>query len=133
MSLVLRNTEDTTSKIFLSFERLMTDPTQEAQSLEMFLNAECGRTDSDAVSYTAMAEAVNPELWHNRSEMPFDEIPEATPQLKNLCRFVAGKIETPSEPFHPEDFPMPPGWRQFVVTSERLARIYREKSGPTDA
>ena len=128
MLLILSNTEDVESKIFLSYEKLMKDPADEARKLAMFLNAECGMIDSGSLSTSAMAGAVDPQLWHNRS----GATPEANLHLKNLYGFVAGKTVIPSEPFRPEDFPLPPRWRETVVTSERQARIYRDKSGPTN-
>ena len=129
MLLILSNTEDVESKIFLSYEKLMKDPADETRKLAMFLNAECGMIDSGSLSASAMAGAVDPQLWHNRS----GATPEANLHLKNLYDFVAGKTVIPSEPFRPEDFPLPPKWRETVVTSERQARIYRDMSGPTNA
>lgn len=133
MSIILHNTEDTKSKIFMSFEKLVTDPKTEAHRLASYLSSECGRRESDNLSWTAMAEAVHPELWHNRSQIPFDGVPQATAELKKLYCFVTRKIQNPSERFDLEDYPMHPGWRESVTTSETLARIYREKSGPTNA
>ena len=133
MSLILQYTEDTKSKVFISFEELVTDPRREAHRLERYLNSECAKGEPEDLNCAAVSEAVRLELWHNRSQIPFDEVAEATTELKELYSFVTRKIADPSEQFHVEKYPMQPGWREFIITSETLARIHREKPGPTNA
>ena len=133
MSIVLENTEDTRPKFFISFERLLTDPGREARRLGEFLSSECGEGESRDQSWTAMAEAVCPELWSHRSQTPFDETPQASGELKQLYRFALMKTESPFEPFRLPDYPMYPGWRESVTTSETLARMCREEAGRTNA
>lgn len=129
MSLVIQNTEDTTSKIFVSFDRLLADPGHEASRLTGFLSSRCEEPHSTARVLRNMAGTVRSELWHNRSKAPFDKVLLASSELKDLYRFALAKIEDPLREFAPADYPLPRGWQKAVVESEALTREAREKAG----
>ena len=115
MSLILENTEDIGAKIFISFERLMQEPEEEARRLGDFLGIDCGCWEPNGHIYSSMSEAVHPELRRHWNSTPFEEVTEATPELKNLYSFSVMKIENPDEPFTSSEFPMQPGWRDRVA------------------
>ena len=48
-------------------------------------------------------------------------------------KFAVAKAQSPFEPVRLLDHPMYPGWREFVTTSETLARMCREEAGCANA
>ena len=115
MSTILVNIEDNPSKIFVPFEDLLNDPEKVARRLGTFLEIECGDGEPNRQTFSDMAAAVHPTLCRNANPTPFDEVPSASPELKELYRFAVAKIENPLEPFQSSDYPMHQGWRDCVT------------------
>jgi hypothetical protein len=117
--MVLRATDDTDRKVFVSYERLVDDPEAEAKRLAAFLDRHSLSSEGDAVA--SMAEVVNPSFRRNRCERPLNEIPEATAAQVALYEFLKSRIDDPSAPFV-DGYPMPPDWWSFVHESEAVVR-----------
>jgi hypothetical protein len=115
MSIILENTEDIQSKIFVSFEDLLNDPERETRRLGTFLGFECGEGEPNRQIFFDMAAAVHPALRRNANPTPFDEVPSASPELKELYRFAVARIENPFVSFQSSDYPLHPGWRDCVT------------------
>ena len=130
MSVIFQNTEDTSSKMFVSFEKLQRTPTSEIRRLLTFLNSECG-VNRDLVAEPSGL--VQQDLWRNRTDTAFAEAAQASDELKRLYQLATQKIEDPHVPFRRSDYPLPAGWREFVITAETLAKLYRDQMGPTTA
>jgi hypothetical protein len=121
--MVLRATEDVASKIFVEYEALVREPLAQAHRLAAFLDAHCGGLPSAEQSIRAMAERVNPGWWRNRSDHTLSKIAEATPAQQRLYEFVRSKIQEPGKAFV-DEYPMPPGWWEFVRNEEALIRAH---------
>jgi hypothetical protein len=120
MLLILEHTEETERKIFIPYEGLVRDPWRHAKRLYEFLNRNCEVEVSDDTRIEVMAEVVNPKLWHNQSQIPFSQVPEATNEQKALYQFLERKVEEPLKQFETTKYPMPPGWLEFVKNSENV-------------
>jgi len=69
-----------------------------------------------------MAEAINPKLWRNQSQIPFSQVQEATDEQKALYQFLGRKVKGSLEECELAKYPMPPEWREFVKNQEALIR-----------
>ncbi len=124
MLLILQHTAETERKLFISYEALMQEPWSQAHRLYTFLNQTYAVRVLDDPKIKVMAEAVVPKLWHNRSQIPFAQVHEATHAQKALYHFLERKVKAPFKPFEPAKYPLPPGWREFVQNGEALIRAH---------
>jgi len=124
MLLILEHTDKAESKTFIPFEGLMRKPRTQAARLHEFLNWTCEARIADDRRVEVMAQAVNPRLWHNQSQMPFSQVHEATNEQKALYELLERKAEDPLSKFEVTKYPMYPGWREAVKNEEALRRAY---------
>ena len=128
MSLILEHTEETENKIFIPYEELVREPQRQAKRLYGFLNRNCEVKMSGDIKIDVMAQTVNPKLWRNRSQIPFDQVHEATNEQKALYQFVESKIRNPLKKFEKAKYPMYAGWQEFVKNEEILTKQLKEKN-----
>jgi len=104
---ILRATEGSRRKLFVSYERLIADPVAEAVRLTDFLGER-----------RPVSDAVDPSLRHNHEERPLADF--ATPAQAALYAFLLAKIDDPFAEFV-DDYPMPDDWWELVRRSEQAA------------
>jgi hypothetical protein len=121
MLMVLRATDDVDRKIFVEYEALHRQPLVEARRLAAFLDEHSQSATADEQTILAMAQAVNPALWRHRVDRPLAELAEATVEQRALYDFLRRKVMDPAAEFV-DDFPMPPGWWDFVHNAEAAVR-----------
>ena len=130
MTLILHHTENAAHRIFLGYEDIMRRPREQAGRLSEFLNL---RFENRPSRIQAMVEAVDPRLWRNNCCIPFEEVPEATDQQKALYFFARQKIINPFEHFDVAEYPLPPGYLEFLNIQEALLKACRDLETPTNA
>lgn len=123
---VLGATADAPHKLFLSYEALLRDPQQGVARLCAALDEYAGLSGGAEQRQTAMLEAVNQRLHRNRSETPFAQEPLATREQKRLYSYLLDKIADPDLPFDPEDFPIFPGWHEYLQNMAYLYQFYHQ-------
>ena len=123
MTLILQHTEDAQHRLFLCYEDIMRQPRVQAKQLACFLNPKFGKRVSPI---QAMVDAVEPQLWRNNCDIPFEQVTEATSEQKALYAFTRQKIDNPLEPFDVTKYPLPPGTLEFLNIQEALLKAYRE-------
>ena len=123
MTQILQHTEEAQHRLFLSYEDIMRQPRTQAERLACFLNE---RFDKRAAPTQAMVDAVEPQLWRNNCDIPFEQVPEATSEQKALYAFAKRKIDNPFAPFDVTKYPLPPGYLEFLNVQEALLKAYRE-------
>jgi hypothetical protein len=136
MSLIMANTEHATERLFFSYDALMAAPLEESRRLCGFLDHSCSAATSGPATVDRMAETVRASLWHERSHVPFDEVDQASLELKELYRLVLRKAVDAHAPFVEDEYPMRPGWRDIVKHGEASAAHCREQGregGPRQA
>ena len=129
MTLILRHTEDAQHRLFLGYEDIMCDPYVQAEKLATFLNAKFGQRD---LPIQAIVDAVEPQLWRNNCDVPFEQVTEATSEQKALYAFARRKIDNPLEPFDVTKYPLPPGTLEFLNIQEALLKACRRLETLTD-
>ena len=128
--LILEHTEGTGDKLFVPYEGLMREPCQQAQRLYTFLNQSCQVKGGDRTRISQMAQAVDPGLWHSRSQRSFSKVHEATSEQRALYQFLKRTVVSPLAAFEREQYPMPPGWREVIKHDEALVRAHSRSQGP---
>jgi hypothetical protein len=119
---ILRDTARS-PRIFLEYERLVSEPQQQAAVLAGFLNASCG-TESDDLTLRRMSRACDPALWRtNHRTTPASQVALGNSQAA-LYQFLRALVSNPILEFHPDDFSMPSGWQGQVIAEERESGLY---------
>ena len=126
MLLILEHTEGVQRRIFMPYEGVVLEPRDQAGRLLRFLNRDCEMAPEGDVGVETLAGAVSPELWHNRSLIPFSKLQEATDEQKALYELLRARVADPLERFDAREYPMPPGWRELVKRDEALVRASLE-------
>jgi hypothetical protein len=121
MLMVLRATDDVDRKILVEYEACHRQPLVEARRLATFLDEHSRSASANEQTLLAMAQVVNPVLWRNRVDQPLAELAEATAEQRALYDFLQRKVKEPAAEFV-DDFPMPPGWWEFVHDAEAVVR-----------
>jgi hypothetical protein len=121
MLMVLRATDDVDRKIFVEYEALHRQPLVGARRLAAFLDEQSRSASADEPTILAMAQTVNPALWRNKVDRPLPALAEATAEQRALYDFLRRKVTDPAAEFV-DDFPMPPGWWDFVHNAEAVVR-----------
>jgi hypothetical protein len=125
MLMVLRATDDVSSKIFVEYEALVREPLTQTRRLATFLDEHRGGARSNERSIRAMADAVDPSFWRNRGDRCLSEVAEATTEQQRLYDFLRDKIVEPAKEFA-DAYPMPPGWWAFVHNREAVVRAHAQ-------
>ena len=123
MTLILQHTEDAQHRLFIGYEDIMRQPRVQAERLAEFLNS---KFENQIPPIQPIVDAVDPRLWRNDCQMPFDQVPEATEPQKALYSFARQKIENPLEPFDITKYPLPPGYLEFLNIQEALLKACQE-------
>ena len=123
MTQILLHTEDAQHRLFLSYEDIVRQPRAQAERLACFLNSKFGQRDSPI---QAIADAVEPQLWRNDCGIPFEQVSEATAEQKALYTFARRKIDNPFALFDVAQYPLPPGYLEFLNVQEALLKAYKE-------
>jgi len=112
---VLRETEEIPDRIFVEYERLVRQPSEQARRLAAFLDSHCGR-DTGEIRITAMANNCDPALWRNRASVnrTASEMAPAPTALYRMLRERAADVPGPADHSHP----MPDGWRTLIINEE---------------
>jgi hypothetical protein len=126
MLAILSNTEDSASKIYIQYDKLLRQPREYCQRLYTFLERFCeGQADQDR-GVEGMLKAVNLTLWHNQIESSFSDVDQATPDQKALYSFLMEKAEDASAPFDETRFTPYAGWREYLQTISALRHIWSQ-------
>ena len=121
---VLENTQDSDSTIFVPYEDLVSKPREQCRRLCDFLSDEYSleRFDDDQLEY--VAGAVDQMSWRNRSSAPFADVSIATEAQKSLYDFLLQKVANPNLPFDAAQYPIYPGWREYLANVDTLKVLY---------
>ena len=115
-------------RIFVPYEDLLKSPREQCQRISGFLDAQVGEAletlPEDRVE--RMAQQIQPKLQRNKSDIPFDQRPEATEGQKAFYRFLLQAAETPNVEFDSKEFPMYAGWKEYLGNITQFMFFYQE-------
>ncbi len=112
---ILNFTRDTTRKIFIAFDQLISNPEFECQRLCRFLDTECGvSTDEINARARTMTSIVKASNRHHREETSLANVEQATREQRELYNFLRVKTLYPQEEFISDSYALYPGWRDYL-------------------
>ncbi len=127
---VLTFTRDSRRKIFVDYDQLVRDPYQVCRSLCGFLDDQCDLPPAGSEARTkAMASQVAAGEHHFREPQSFAGFEAATREQRALYNLLRVKTLNPEEAFHPDDFALYPGWREYLQAMDMLLSGSREQEG----
>jgi hypothetical protein len=121
MITVLRETDTSQDRLFVSYEDLMTDPDRQGARLAEYLDAAVGRGALGRVD--VMREACDPSLWHNRVRDTGAGASALSDAQTRLYSQLLAMTQRPDTPLH-ADFPLPPEWRTHVMGQEAAGHTH---------
>jgi hypothetical protein len=116
---IVQHTNNIQKKLFLSYEQILQNPLLECEKLSRFLEAQCN-TAPNRYRINQMIQVITPELQHNKTITPFDDIHLATDIQKALYRFLQQKVIDPDLPI-PAGLAPPSNWKAILISeNERI-------------
>ena len=125
---VISFTQHSGRKIFIAYDQLLNNPTQECTRLSNFLDEHCDKSSKDARKrIDAMLPRVAKNQQHQHHQKALAEMPQATREQRALYDFLRVKIHYPSESFNADDFSLYPGWREYLESVDMLMTLQGAK------
>jgi hypothetical protein len=131
LTTVLETTRESGRRIFVDYQALTDDPACEIPRLASFLDECAGAGETSSETLRSMIEAVSPNLHRQRARRPFSEEPLATPAQRALHEILQRAPEDPELPFDPADYPIYPGWREYLETVTELQDLKTGRAAAT--
>jgi len=125
----LRQTEGSKDRIFISYENLINTPVEQCQRLASFIDRAC-EYERDRESLVGnMVGAINTQLRHNISSIPFSDVPQATREQKALYLYLNEMAQDRAEPFEQLSVELYPGWKEYLQTFDALSKLWQQFQG----
>jgi hypothetical protein len=125
----LRQTEGSKDRIFISYENLINTPVEQCHRLASLIDRACEYERDREPLVGSMVEAINTELRHNISRIPFSDVPQATREQKALYLFLNELAEDRAEPFEQLSVELYPGWKEYLQTFDALSKLWQQFQG----
>ena len=121
---ILAHSELNPSTFFVPYEKLLQNPEEQCRRLARFLDAECGIVGEEDQRVEEMKKSVNPELWRNKSQIAFADVPEATDDQKALFELLHRKVDNPAEPFNVSRYQLTAGSREYLQNFDLIFEMF---------
>jgi hypothetical protein len=125
----LRQTEGSKHRIFISYEKLLNTPVEQCHRLASFIDSACEYERDREPLVGNMVGAINTDLRHNISRLPFSDVPQATQEQKALYIFLNEMAEDRVEPFEQLSVELYPGWKEYLQTFDALSKLWQQFQG----
>ncbi|HKY55139.1 MAG TPA: sulfotransferase [Anaerolineales bacterium] len=125
---VISYTQHNSRKIFIAYDQLINNPTEEVTRLCNFLDKNCDKSSQDSQKrINAMLPRVAKSQQHQHYQRSLAEMPQATREQRALYDFLRVKILYPDESFNIDDFALYPGWREYLESVDMLMTLQGAK------
>jgi hypothetical protein len=124
---LLQFTQNSTRKIFISYDQLIQHPERECARLCQFLDEQCGVGDDPSTRIQHMTAQVTASGRHFAHPQALAEVETSTREQRALFDFLRVKTMYPNESYNPNDFALYPGWHEYLQTMDMfLSAIQQE-------
>jgi hypothetical protein len=124
MTAVIEELTTVRSKIFVSYEALLSSPAEQCARICRFLDAELPGADGDHVErLDRMTRVVNPDLWRNASPVAFSEVPESSAEQRALFSYLSSRLDGDVSDFDPAHYPLPSCWPEYASNFGLMRRL----------
>ena len=121
---ILTFTQESRRKIFIAYDQLLDQPSQECARLCQFLDEQSGRSGEGLQGrIETMSNQVARNQRHHHCEKSLAEMEQVTREQRALYNFLRVKIMYPHESFVKEDFSLYPGWREYLQAMDMLLML----------
>ena len=118
---MLNFTQDNPRKMFIAYDQLLDNPTQECTRLGSFLDEHCGLSEQDAQKrIDTMLPQISTRERHYHAQRSLADMEQVTREQRMLYNFLRVKTLYPQETFNKDDFALYPGWKEYLQTMEML-------------
>lgn len=126
MVAIFEQLKDYKSKLIVPYEALVSSRREQCERIHGFLAAEYGpAAPEDPASVDRMAEAINPDLWRNRSQTAFLEAPKASAAQKELYAYLSGRSQGDLGDFNPANYPFPACSEEYLSNMMVLRWLFQ--------
>lgn len=116
---ILKYTQDSPRKIFISYDQFLLNPEAESKRLCDFLDRHCSIT-ATLSRVGEMASLVQKGQRHFEAPSYLADLQVATAEQRALYNFLRVKTLYPHETYREEDFALYPGWMEYLQTADAL-------------
>jgi hypothetical protein len=126
---ILAALERNPDHLLVSYEAILKSPVEQLGRLCRFLDGRSGGNAGDGMGdgmedrLGEMFEAIDPALWHQKSETSFFDLEPIVEPQKDLLRHLLRRAAGGPEPFVAERYPLPPYHREWLDNLETLRRF----------
>jgi len=126
---ILSFTQENHRKIFLSYEQLLSSPTQECERLCDFLDEHCQKAKVDSRQrIDKMSSRITRNQRHHYYHKSLAQMEQSTREQRALYDFLRVKTMHPEEPFRKDDFALYPGWREYLQAMDLILTLSNSNS-----
>ncbi len=115
---LLQFTQNSTRKIFISYDQLIQHPERECARLCQFLDEQCNLDGDPTARIQHMTEQVTASGRHFTHPQALAEVETSTREQRALFDFLRVKTMYPNESYDPNDFALYPGWLEYLQTMD---------------
>lgn len=123
---LLEFTQNSSRKIFISYDQLIQNPEQECARLCRFLDEQCNLDSNPSKRIRHMTEQVTAGGRHFTHPQSLAEAGTSTREQRALFDFLRVKTMYPREAYHPDDFALYPGWLEYLQTMDMFLSAIRQ-------
>jgi hypothetical protein len=120
---ILEALERNPEHLVVAYEDLLKSPFRQVSRLCRFLDGQAGGDGEDAAAAERLAEmleAIDPGLWHQKSERSFFDLEQVLAPQKELLRHLDRRAAGQPEPFEPARFALPPYGQEWLDNLDAL-------------
>ena len=127
---ILKYTQNSSRKIFISYDQLLQNPETECERLVDFLDLHC---DSAMVHDAPQVEKLIAQVEAGQRDFiaanDLAAMEVTTPEQRALYNFLRIKTLYPHETYRPEDFALHPGWMEHLQMMDMIVSGLQEGRG----
>ena len=112
---ILKYTQHTQNKIFISYDQLLDSPQRECERLCTFLDEQCGiQAPKHDTRIGQMSAHIQEGKRHFQAPIDLANLEVVTAEQRALYNFLRVKTMNANEAYKPEDFALSPGWLEHL-------------------
>lgn len=124
---ILKAAQNTSRKIFISYDQLIQHPRRECERLCYFLDEHCGIASVDHdPRVEAMAFHIQERQRHFQAPASLADLEVVTAEQRALYNFLRVKTIHPHETYRESDFALYPGWMEYLQATDTLLSMMQE-------
>jgi hypothetical protein len=126
MTSLLERIDGIGSVLFIDHQALMQHPRAQCERICNFLDDQFGINQGRVERIENMAGCIDASLWRCKNELSLNDTDVVSDEQRALYAFLLRKTNDSGEKFIPENYPIYPGWREYVGNLRFLTGFFRQ-------